>query len=285
MIRFPKDTDLPQIKALWQEAFGDSDEDTEFYFERRHRHENMLVLLEGDEVAAMLTMLPINLKAGKEGLKARYIFAVATKKSHRGQGLSTKLLEAAHEFIRSEGGAAGVLVPAEGSLFDFYEKRGYQTAFYIDEAVIPAAQLPKISTLDSVFDCSASEYLSSRENLLGDNRMYVKWDLEALTYIKDSLGMGGGRMLKLTIDKKPALAVCAPVNDGVMVTELLCEKSHITRALAQIHNLIRAERYTVRTPQGVLGEGEKKSFGMIHRLGTPVLDLDGQLPYLSFAKD
>lgn len=284
MIRNPSDADLPQLQALWQEAFGDSEEDTAHYFKHRHQHENMLVFLSGNEVAAMLSLLPVKLVTPEKTEKARYIFAVATKKNHRGQGISTKLLEAAHQSIKSEGGVAGILVPAESSLFAFYEKRGYQTTFYIDEAKRNAKDLPSPHQEDSIEVCGAEDYLTLRDSLCKSNALFVRWGIEALTYIKSSFERAGGAMFRMSVNGKPALAVCAPSGNEVQVTELLCDKGFLDRCLALIHSQMKADSYLVRTPQGRQNKGFARPFGMIHWLKEP-LESEGEPPYLSFAKD
>ena len=130
VIGHPGADDLPQLSALWREAFGDTEEETAFFFQYRHRAENMLVLRLEDRIAGMLTMLPVALLAGGKALKARYVFAIATKESYRNRGVSTQLLAAANAAAAAEGCAATLLVPANERLFVFYGKRAYETTFY-----------------------------------------------------------------------------------------------------------------------------------------------------------
>lgn len=284
MIRHPSDTHLPALKALWQEAFHDSDEDTAHYFTRRHKHENMLVFLDGEAVAGMLSLLPMELVMGETRQKARYIFAVATKTEYRGRGISTQLLNAAHDLIAREGGAAAVLMPAEQSLYDFYQKRGYKTAFYLDERLCAAKDIPAISSGDSIKVCSEDAYLLLRDKLLKEGRMYVRWDSKALNYIRESYQIGGGQMYQLTVSGQPALAVCAPGEDVAQVTELLCRKEDLYPCLALLHSEMKAGNYLVRTPAGLQSEDSIRPFGMVHWLREPIKP-HGAPPYLSFAKD
>ncbi len=284
MIRFSMEDDLPQLHTLWQEAFLESAEDTASYFTMRHQHENMLVDVSGDEVTAMLSLLPVTLKSAGWAKKARYIFAVATKKNHRGLGISTRLMEEAHKLIKEEGGVAGLLVPAEESLFSFYQKRGYETAFFMDENRILPQQIQKPDAQDSLVDCAASEYFILREALCENNSLFVSWDVEALTYIKESFERSGGRMLKLKVDGRPSLAISAPYEGEVHLKELLCAPMDVTRCLALLHEEMKGKAYIVRTPAGRQGTGLARPFGMIHWLDEP-MKLTGEPPYLSLAKD
>ena len=107
MIRFAQEADLPALLQLWQEAFGDgSGEEASYYFARRHQPQHMLVALEKGRVAGMLTMLPSRAGRPRQLISRRYILAVATLKAFRGQGISTRLLEAAHSHMRQTGAAA-----------------------------------------------------------------------------------------------------------------------------------------------------------------------------------
>lgn len=276
--------DLPQLISLWQEAFGDSLEDTKVWFSTRHRDENMLVYKDQDQVVGMMSMLPIELVSQGQPYPARYVFAVATRKSHRGRGISTKLLEYSHDLMRREGSLAAVLVPAEADLFRFYEKRGYQPHFSIDEAMVEGGSLQAIHEGDSAFPCTAAEYAQIRNQAFSDSSLYLHWDVDALDFIKQSGLSNGDLMLKMSIGNRKAIAVCMVRDEYVRVTELVCEQDDVLRALALIHKHYQAQHYQVRTRHYGLGFGSSRPFGMIHWLGEP-LEASGSPPYLSFAKD
>jgi predicted acetyltransferase len=142
MIRFATGGDRERLKKLWGDIFGDTPEMVEAYFAHRHRDENMLVETQGDDIAGMLTMLPLRLATPGKSFPARYIYAVATDTRYRNLGVSTRLLEHAHTFMQGRGEAAAILVPASPSLFDFYGKRGYKTAFSLDTVRFEDKNLP-----------------------------------------------------------------------------------------------------------------------------------------------
>ena len=77
MYRIAGTQDLPGIAALWQEAFHeipDLPECTSFVAEQ------------DGQIVCMLHALPQTLRA-KRDHKAAYLYAIATKKEYRGQGL------------------------------------------------------------------------------------------------------------------------------------------------------------------------------------------------------
>ncbi len=115
-------------------------------------------------------------------LPARYIYAVATKASHRGRGISTKMLEAAHKHMRQAGLKLSVLVPASGPLYNFYGKRGFEAAFYAGHTIVTRDQIPEYNGSFAVSESTAEEFMGIRENAFSGRTMFVRWDGDALSY-------------------------------------------------------------------------------------------------------
>ncbi len=284
MIRKPRDNDLKELMSLWQEAFGDSREETAFYFRYRHRHDNMLLMEKDGGVIGMLSMLPVTLTAPGSSFPGRYVFAVATRIGYRGQGVSTALLLAAHDTMRREGAAVSLLVPADAGLFHFYRERGYQDQFFINEFSIKAKELLGVPAAGKVRRCTAGEYSFLRSAVFSQSRLFVKWDLEALEYVRRSAEASGGAMLMMSGGSGQAAAVCEPRYDAMRVSELILDGLSWQEALALIHLHFNAERYVVRVPEGLRGPDSRKFFGMAKWLTEPP-QAEGGPPWLALAKD
>lgn len=284
MIRQAQPHDLPQLVSLWQEAFLEDEADARFYFENRHQDQNMLLYEENGLVTGMLSMLPLTLVAGNNRMPVRYVFAVATRISHRGQGISTRLLQKAHEFMTAEGCAASVLVPAEPSLFAYYEKREYAPRFYLDQVDVKATDIADIALSGQITPCSTLEYKQQRDAFFADGYLFAQWDETALGYIKHGNEHAGGGMVKLRFGDETAYAVIEQRGDHVRVSEYIGEKAHYQKALALIHQQFKADRYRMLLPATEPFLGNTRHFGMIHWLKTPPnpVNLPG---YLAFAKD
>lgn len=112
--------DLRVITALWQEAFGDTEEEIAF-FVNHARHAECVALASGNETAAMLFLVSCHL----DGRKGKYIYAACTAKKHRGKGVMSALLSAC---MRSE--PLLCLIPGDDGLVKYYFDRGFtaQTA-------------------------------------------------------------------------------------------------------------------------------------------------------------
>lgn len=284
MIRFAAPGDHPRLKALWAEAFGDSQEAVDAYFKLRHRDENMLVDAQDGTVAGMLSMLPVALNtSGGRTFSARYLYAVATGATFRNRGISTALLEAAHAHMASLGEAAGILVPASPALIDFYRKRGYETAFYLDVVTLNADTLPPFPRGGRFGACSAGDYARIRNAAFRNSRLYARWEESAVSYAMRTFAREGG-VTMLSWEGGRGCAAWEKTKDGVLVRELALLGGDVNTALSVLHGRLNAKRYTARLAEGTVPGAAPRPFGMIRWL-IPEPALDGKPPYLSLAMD
>jgi len=130
------DMDIEEIKSLWKEAFGDSDEYLDFYFTQRFNPENARVIYENGRVVSMAHVYPYDIKTGGDIAKGVYILGVATRVEHRGRGLATKLLNEIIEEQAASGVDMVFLIPANTPLFDFYGIMGFEDFFYAYEETV-----------------------------------------------------------------------------------------------------------------------------------------------------
>jgi len=161
-IEFPKSTDIKSLKALWKEAFGDTDEFIDLFFNTAFTKESALAVYDNEALVASLYWFDGSV-ANK---KAAYIYGVATKKSQRGKGYSTSLLKRCHELLKGEGYSVVILAPADEGLFNFYGRLGYTECCFIDSYKCSASK--KKTSLEKI---SAEEYLILRESFLPDNSL------------------------------------------------------------------------------------------------------------------
>ncbi len=121
-INHPRAGNIPGLKTLWGEAFGDTDTQVSLFFATSFAPERCLCITENGTVTAALYWMDCTYPHGR----LAYIYAVATSKAHRGKGLCRMLTEKAHEILKNQGYAGAVLVPANEELFALYSKFGYE---------------------------------------------------------------------------------------------------------------------------------------------------------------
>ncbi len=131
LTRFAKKEDFPALTAIWQEAFGDTPEFIHHFLTMLFTKESALVLtLDGVPVSA-LYLLPGTVRKAhnQRSFDARYIYAAATLRQHRGKGYMTLLLEQAAALMQKKGLDFLLLSPASERLFGYYGRIGFQPAF------------------------------------------------------------------------------------------------------------------------------------------------------------
>ena len=84
----PAPTHIPALRQLWQEAFGDSDAFLDGFFDTAFSPDRCLCVFEEDLAAAVYWF-----DCRFAGRKIAYLYALATKKSHRGRGIARALME------------------------------------------------------------------------------------------------------------------------------------------------------------------------------------------------
>lgn len=152
--------EIPHLQNLWAEAFDESPETLQIFFssyfspDRYHR-----ITHEGIPVSALYWF-----DCTLNGSKFAYIYAVATRKAHRGKGYAHQLLEQTREILTGNDYAGAILVPANEGLFSFYEQAGFLPATTIAEFSCEWGDAPMPLTR-----ISAAEYACLRKTYLPPN--------------------------------------------------------------------------------------------------------------------
>ena len=192
IIDAPKTSELPALRALWTEAFGDGEGflnvflGSVFSASRSRR-----VLTDGEPSAALYWF-----DCSFDGERIAYIYAVATAEKYRGRGLCRALMKDTHEHLKSLGYAGAILVPGSQSLFDFYGKLGYKTSAYISELRCSASD-----TEAKLRNIGVSEYAKLRRDFLPEHG--VLQENENLTFLEKQAKfyVGDGFLLAARTEK------------------------------------------------------------------------------------
>ena len=132
--------DIPALKALWQEAFGDEQQDIDLFFETVYPNATGFCAEDGGELVSMLFALPQTIVKEEKQLKCAYLYAVATKKDRQGEGLCSALLAYAEKELRKRYVEALLLSPASERLADFYAERGFTRQTGAKKTLLDCAQ-------------------------------------------------------------------------------------------------------------------------------------------------
>lgn len=120
-IDHPGDGQLLSLRALWLEAFGDTNEFLDKFFAVAYAKDRCRCVTIGGQTAAALYWLDMTYAGGK----LAYIYAVATAQAFRGRGLCRQLMLDTHALLKERGYAGAVLVPQDEGLSNMYAGMGY----------------------------------------------------------------------------------------------------------------------------------------------------------------
>ena len=119
----PSPGDLPALRKIWKQAFGDGDEFLDAFFETGFSYNRCrCVFLENEPVAA-LYLFPCQW----QGNSVAYLYALAVEVNHQKQGFSRLLLADTHAWLQQNGYAGAIMEPASESLRTYYERLGYRS--------------------------------------------------------------------------------------------------------------------------------------------------------------
>lgn len=113
-----------EVRALWQLCFGDDDLFLDSYFADAYQRESTLLYQEEGRIVAHLQFPQLSLIETAETIQAGYILAACTHPDYRGWGYMRELLVEALRREQDRGDVLSVIIPAEGWLWDYYQRTG-----------------------------------------------------------------------------------------------------------------------------------------------------------------
>ena len=153
----PNAAHMPALRQLWQDTFGDSDAFLDAFFSVAFHPERCLCALADARPVTVIYWFDGTLL----GKKVAYLYALATKESHRGRGIADRLMSGVHSHLKESGYSAALLVPADQGLGRWYQRLGYT---YCGTAAEFSCKTPgKPVPLHPV---TAEEYAALRETYL-----------------------------------------------------------------------------------------------------------------------
>ena len=227
MLRRAEEKDRKELLALWQEAFGDSQQDIEQFFEFNMDTADVFVEDDGG-ISAALYGLPCTLEWEGGSLSVRYIYAVATSLNKRGQGIMSRLIPFAHEQMGKTGVQAFWLYPADSGLMKFYERFGYRPILSARKGVIAAKKVDlPVEELTSYDAAELRRQLLSRKNA-------VNWSGSALAYAAEFYEARWYRIgdaLALVHNESGVLEIPEMLSDDLTLTaQALCTRFNAKQA-------------------------------------------------------
>ena len=251
-IRDWRSDDLPRLKALWMQCFGDSEEYIDSFYDNFLRAGACLVAeTDSRPVSAMYILGNMEMFPYRQNhLSTGYAYALATLPEYRDRGIGTAVFKATFDRILDTCDAACVL-PAEKSLYPFYEAAaGAKPVSFLREARFTREEL-KSHTSCGGARIPTPQYAAIREQLL-HGLPHASYEQELYDLMEES-------GCEFFVTEKGIAA--AETADGICrVTELIDPTDDCMSSLACVARWCPAGEYIVRTPLFFDSPGEVKPF-------------------------
>lgn len=147
--------EIPKLRQLWKDCFGDSDGFLDLFYALAYAPERSIVITQKEAILGAAYWFDCSLDA----LQLAYVYAVAISPQAQGLGLGSALMEQLHSLLSCRGYDAAILVPGEETLRRFYSRLGYRTCSYRQSEVL----LPPLEQI------TPSEYARLRREYLPEN--------------------------------------------------------------------------------------------------------------------
>lgn len=225
-LRKAQQEDVPALYTLWEEAFGDTKETIDLFFDTCFQMQNTLVAVCDGQVRSVVYLLRNALQNGGEAFTASYIYAAATEKTYRGKGLMHALLTFATETETARGTDFLYLVPANAHLFRYYGKCGYHIAFGKQIRTFSRAELQ-----------SFAETVKSTVPYIAWNRAVLQFSKKLAQQFGDPCICSGN-----------GLAVWTQTGDCLEVTELYAADGRLSELIQELLRACKAIQFTLPLP-------------------------------------
>lgn len=176
MIRLASNSDIEQIKRVYQERFYTDNEYTTKVFRYLFPSSKCFVYIENEQIISTLFLIPINYYFKENIHSGYYLYGVATSKIASGRGIGKQLLKFAINQSKAENKKFIICRPANAKLFEYYNELGFTTNISKVPYKIPDQVIENISNLPS-----AAKMLN--EDITLDFSHRFMWPVEILENI------------------------------------------------------------------------------------------------------
>lgn len=113
----------------------------DLYFSRKYKPGNTLLFFNDDVAVAGLQLLPYTIRFWGTTLPFYYLSGLCTLPEYRRRGFMSLLIGHSTRLMTEREIALSILVPAEETLFGYYEQFGYEQVFEEDKKELPLQTL------------------------------------------------------------------------------------------------------------------------------------------------
>lgn len=246
-MQFSDNKDIPFLKKLWKDTFGDSDQFINLFFDKIYPQCRVITVKSDNQLAGMTYLIPAEL----QGKTFYYGYAVAVSPAFRGKGLCKNMHKEIKELCKKENAVYG-LFPANEKLTEFYQSIGLRPMYGLFENIYHKTNT---SSPIQTENCSAKEYMQIRNQYYKNNTVrwpQAYWEIQRQTILEN-----GGIWKKMTYNGTPHI-FCGYKKKGTLV---LSENTFLQKQefqnlynnLCETFHVSQIKYFTVRETENSVG--------------------------------
>lgn len=255
MIEYRKalDIDVNSLKELWLNTFEDTQTAVELFFERKFICDIAYVATENQQIVSMLYLLP----ASVNGIKSCYLYAAATKKAYRGQGIMGHLIDYALKNVDAQ---LCITLPATESLYDFYGRFGFEK-LTCNTAKLSREEVANLAKPYVMQDLIVNNYCGIRNRVLKSDFLF--WNNEHINYAFEYNKIYGAKIIKSNY----GYAIAYENDDICVVSELISDDKNAPYILTDLLSEFSSKEFNFHlSPNQMFINSQAEIFGMVKYL-------------------
>lgn len=204
-IFYAEDKDKEYIKKLWQYSFTDDERYVEYYFKKRYKKENNLLLKDGETIRSSLQINPYKIIFFKSSQMVSYIVGISSLPEDRGKGYTSFLIKETLKHLYSKGEVLSLLMPIDTNIYTRY---GFSNICDIAKLTIPLDRIKKYKSLNSKIiryenKNQINDLIEIYKSSSKDWKIYVDRDEDYYIDFIDEVELEGGLIFIEYIDNIP----------------------------------------------------------------------------------
>ena len=275
-LRYSTSKDLPAIKSLMQSVFGDSEQFIDTCF-RLLYSDNVLLAEVNEKVVSMAFLLPASIQINHKKFPVTYLYACATLPEYRGKGLMKNIIDKAYHDACLKNEIGVFLMPANESLYEYYQMMGFANFFYQNEQKYTLSSSESIIAKHyQITPINAKSYAGLRKHFLKEE--YAIHYPENHFQLLEDVSETDIFFLITENEKEKGIAFIERNGSLFTVKELLDDGVDIPSLIQLLFSQFSTHNITLIKP------GNEKKSAMV-RLNEPWLFLKDVKGYFNFALD
>lgn len=266
--------DIPMLRALWQECFGDSDAFCDWFFAERFSPSLSTVAEENGQILSAVHGWPFTLRIREKAIPSIMMCGVSTYPAARGKGLMKGCLSLFMTNAREKGYLALFQKPVD---FDIYRWCNHYASY--DAAILTKKggilYRPTENIMDDICsDAFAEELLPIYQKAAAGYSCSVIRSVDDMALKLRDYSADGGRLLRYTPNNTSAYAVYYITDTKLTVPEIMGPPSDTIPLMQTLAAMAQHRELTIKVPSDSAPEdfeGNIRPWGAMTALNAPAL--------------